>query len=211
VMGLTQNRRVIRLFQAALTNFPALDGMDPVVAKQDLNGGNAANQKEETIKMENILKALGLAATATIDEAVAAITSLKETAGRIPVACKGVLAALGLKDGANDSDKTSELSTMVKTLSDKLAARDVEELVQVAMKAGKITGAQLDWARNYAKTDPEGFNVFAAKAPAVVPMGTDHHEPAPKTEGEELNIAEVMVCKQLSINAETFKKHNKKA
>ncbi len=219
-----KKNRVVKFLHAALTNTPALDGMEPVVAKQDVNGAAAANQKEDTIKMENILKALGLAATATADEAMAAINGLKETAGRVTVACKGVLTALGLNDGASESeavgtivamksgsDKTPELAAQVKALSDKLAARDADELVQVALKAGKISPAQIDWAKNYAKTDPEGFSVFAAKAPAVVPMGNNDKEPAPKKDSQELTEAEVVACKQLGVSAESFKKHNKTA
>ncbi|MCX5785673.1 MAG: phage protease [Elusimicrobia bacterium] len=219
-----KKNRVVKFLHAALTNTPAIDGMEPVVAKQEVNGGNAATKKEETIKMDNILKALGLAATATVDEAIAAITSLKETAGKIPVACKGVLTALGLTDGASESetvgtivamksgsDKTSELAARVKTLSDKLAARDADELVQVALKAGKISPAQNDWAKKYAAEDPEGFKVFVAKAPVVVPMGNEHKEPAPEPTSQELTAAEVVACKQLGISVEDFKKHNKKA
>ncbi len=218
--------RILKFCRAALTNAPSFDGMQPIVAKQEVPGGNAETQKttEETITMKTILEALGLAATATETEAIAAISAMKTAAGNIPVACKGVLTALGLTEKANESeivgtiiamksgsDKTPELATQVKSLSDKLAARDAEELVQVAMKAGKISPAQSDWAKNYASTDPEGFKVFAAKAPVVVALGANSKEPAPKAEGEELNAAELVACKQLGISREDFLKHNKKA
>jgi phage I-like protein len=224
VMLLDKKRRVRSLHSAALTNTPAIDGMEPVVAKQDVNGGDAAIHKEDSIKMDKILNALGLAATATEEEVIAAVNALKAAAGAIPVACKGVITALGLKDGANESevvgtivamksgsDKVTELSAKVTELTGQLTAITAEELVQVALKAGKITAGQLDWARDYAKRDAEGFKVFSAKAPAAVPIGEDHKQPADKKEAAELSVPELAVCKQLGVSAEAFKKHNAKA
>jgi len=229
VMLLDQKtRRVKALLQAALTNFPAIDGMAPVVAKQDTQdpaaAGEAGKNEEEGITMNKIMEALGLAATATENEAMAAITTLKEAAGKMPVACKAVMEALGLKEDAKESEVTGtivamktgsasagDLAAQVKSLSDRLAARDAEELVQLAMKDGKIAPAQAEWAKKYASTDPEGFKVFAAKAPVVVPQGEHGKPPATPPESQELNASELVACKQLGITAEQYKKHNKKA
>ena len=49
--------------------------------------------------------------------------------------------------------------------------RAAEELVQTALKSGKITAAQKEWAVAYALSDKEGFKAFVDKAPVVVPVG----------------------------------------
>lgn len=225
VMLLDQTRRVVRLLGAGLTNFPALDGMVPVVAKRETGGGDAAKPKEEGITMKNILIALGLKENAAESEAVTAIDALKEAAGRmIPVACKGLLTALGLPETATESeavgtvtamksgsDNLTALTAQVKDLREKLAARDADELALAALKGGKISPGQLDWAKKYAAEDPEGFKVFAAKAPVVAQPGEGGKPPADNPQDGEPTAAELVACSQLGIPVETFKKHNKRA
>ena len=210
--------RILKFCHAALTNDPAFDGMEPIVAKE--TGGNAETQKEENLKMKNILELLGLAATATEEEALNAIKALKEAAASGAVACKNVLEALGMKSGATESevtgtimamksgsDKTPELVVKVQQLTAKLAEREADDLVEVAMKSGKISPAQTEWAKNYATKDPEGFKVFTAKAATVVPGPAT--PPPPANPAGELNADQLVICKQLHITPEQFKKHNK--
>jgi len=208
--------RPVKIINAALTNQPAIDGMIPVVNKSQDGGIPAETQKEDTSNMEQILKALGLAATATVEEALTAIDALKNAGQQ--VACKGILTALGLKADATESEATGTILAMktgaettasltqkVNDLTGKLAARDAAELVQVAMKEGKITPAQKEWAVNYAKSDPEGFKVFVAKAAPVIPG--DMSPAAPDKKPDELSETEMVVCKQMGLSKEDFLKH----
>lgn len=165
---------------------------------------------------KEILKLLGLAESATLQDAMAAINKLKTPV--TVVANKGVLDALGLKEGATESEVTgtimamkqgstqvTELANQVKTLTDKLAAMQTTDLVGMAMKEGKITPAQKEWAENYAKTDPEGFQVFVAKAPVVVVQGkviTD--QPA---DGSKIDDTQTQINKMCGVDEETFKKY----
>jgi len=208
--------RPVKFINAALTNQPAIDGMIPVVNKSQDGGIAAETQKEERSNMEQILKALGLAATATVEEALTAIDALKNAGQQ--VACKGILSALGLKATAtesevtgtimamkSDSASTASLTQKLNELTGKLAARDASELVQMAMKEGKVTPAQKEWAEDYAKRDPEGFKVFVAKATPVIP-GT-MPPAAPDKKSDELSETEMVVCKQMGLSKEDFLKH----
>ncbi|HOX23035.1 MAG TPA: phage protease, partial [Elusimicrobiales bacterium] len=213
--------RVMRFINAALTNAPAVDGMVPIVNKSQIAaGGETASDKEEGQNMEQILKALGLAAAATVEDALAAIEALKNAGEQ--VACKDVLAALGLKDSATKSEvtgtimamkagsgETASLAGKVKELTEKIAKRDAEDMVQMAMKDGKVTPAMKDWALKTATADPEGFKVFVAKAPVMVPGETLPPNPPPDGQPTPLNETELMVCKQTGISPEEFRKHNK--
>jgi phage I-like protein len=169
------------------------------------------------VLVNKVLTILGLAADATEDATTAAIASLKDQAAIM--ANKDVLTALGLKDGATASEatatilamkqgdtQTAQLALEVKALKDQLAKKDAGDLVAMAMKDGKIAPAQKDWAEGYAARDPEGFKVFVAKAPVVVPLGTkvtgDGDSP------ERVEETQLQVNKMLGIEDETYKKHN---
>jgi phage I-like protein len=215
------DHRVIRLINVALTNQPNIDGMVPLVNKA--GEYKFATQKEEKIMWKELLKKLGLAETATEADAIAAINKMETAAaagkGAVVVANKSVLTALGLAETATESEVTGtimamkqshtqvgDLATQVKTLQDKLSAGAAADAVALAMKDGKITPAQKEWADKYAATDLAGFKVFVAKAPTVVVMGKVVGDEKP-AEGA-LDEVQIAVNKQMGIDTETFKKYN---
>jgi len=210
--------RVARFLNAALTNAPAIDGMTPVVNKSQ-GGGTAAKTKEDKSNMDKIMQALGLAPDAAPDAALAAIETLK--APRL-AACKSALTALGLPETAKESDvtgaimvmksgsaETAKLAQTVAELKARNSERDAADLVAMAMKEGKVSPAMRDWALNCAKTDPEGFKVFAAKAPVVVPPGEAKPSAPAKGGQTELSETEMHVCKLAGVSKEDFLKTNK--
>ncbi|MCE5333192.1 MAG: phage protease [Desulfobacteraceae bacterium] len=79
-------------------------------------------------------------------------------------------------------------------------------MVAFAIAAGKITPAQKEWAEAYALTDPEGFRLFVAKAPVVVPLG-DLKTGGPKPAGS-IDDAQLQINKMMGISDEVWKKHN---
>ena len=108
----------------------------------------------------------------------------------------------GIVDGVNLREKVEKLEKAA-------AQRDADEAVTKALKAGKITPAQKEWAVSYALNDPKGFADFAAKAPQVVPM--DQIIPdALDTPAGGIDEATRLVCKQLGINEEDVKKYGMK-
>lgn len=162
------------LHSAALTNDPAIDGMVPVTSK------NKPIYKE-TRNMKKLLQLLGLAESATEDQAAEALVALKAKA-ETPVLPKQVICALSLDDKATASEaeatilalkqsRANEQNQEMITLRKEIAEMKADTLVNKAMEDGKITAAQKDWAKEYATRDAKGFEVFVAKAPKVVPMG----------------------------------------
>ena len=65
----------------------------------------------------------------------------------------------------------SVLQQRVAELEKQAASQKAEELVGLALKDGKLSPAQKEWAVAYALSDPKGFAAFVEKAPVVVPMG----------------------------------------
>ena len=95
----------------------------------------------------------------------------------------------------------------VKALEEQLADRDAEQAVEMALKSGKITPAQRDWAKGYALKSPEGFKEFVDKAPQAVPLGEIAGGDKLALKGDQLDEPTMLVCKQLGISEEDVKKY----
>ena len=98
----------------------------------------------------------------------------------------------------------------VKALEEKLADRDAEEAVELALKNGKITPAQRGWAKGYALKSPDGFKEFLEKAPQAVPMSEIAGGDALALKGDKPDEATMLVCKQLGVSAEDVQKYGMK-
>ena len=227
------------LHSLALTNTPAIAGMTPIVNSSTFQGGEtnmnelikklaAALGLGEDADEEQILTAL----SACVEENKA----LKEAAegGKAPgkkpgedgkpedqddgiVANKSVCELLGLKAGASTADVAASIMALkggvdgrVKALEEKLADRDAEEAVELALKSGKITPAQRGWAKGYALKSPDGFKEFLEKAPQAVPMSEIAGGDALALKGDKPDEATMLVCKQLGVSAEDIQKYGMK-
>lgn len=206
------DNKVIHLINAGLTNQPAIDGMVPLV------------NKRKEVSMGKLLEVLGLNPDTNEDEAISAVQALKSQAHEISNLKSEIISALGLKDDATLSEVTgtvmalksaegqageiSNLKSQISSLKAEMAKRDAENLIAGAMKEGKVTPAQKDWASAYAERDPEGFKVFIAKAPVIVQTGEIAGSGTAGV-GSALEEVQMAVNKALGISEETFKKHNK--
>jgi phage I-like protein len=217
------DNKVMRLINVALTNQPNIDGMIPLVNKA--GEAQTSNIKKEESIMKNVLKLLGLTGEATEDQAIVAVNKIiadkQALEGKSAViANKSVIDALGLKEGATESEITGTIMAMkqshgtVETLSTELAGikakltdKEASDAVEQAVNDGKITPAQKDWATDYAKRDLAGFQVFVSKAPVIVVQGrVAGGEKAPEGALDETQLE---INKQCGIDTETFKKYNK--
>ena len=140
------------------------------------------------------------------------------------VANKAVCELLGLKAGAPTEDVTARIMELksgtidgvnvlaeLKTLKAQAAQRDAEEAVTLALKTGRITPAQRDWARSYALADPTGFGAFLEKAPQVVPMGELELGDLKALKSDAVDDATQLVCRQLGVTQEDLEKYGKEA
>ena len=224
------------LHSIALTNTPAIEHMEAIVNSLNFEGGQNTMDF-----LKELAKLLGLGEDATGEQVMEAIKacveenkSLKESAeaakqqppaddGKV-VANKAVCELLGLQAGAATADVTAAIMALkggivggvnlveqVKALEAKLADQDAEKAVEMALKAGKITPAQREWAKGYAIKNLEDFRVFVEKAPQVVPMGNVGGSEIVALKSEGLDEATLLVCKQLGIDPEDVKKYGVEA
>lgn len=233
-----RDQKATAIHSVALTNTPAIDGMFALVNSLDIEdiseGGNIMDLKElakalglpETATEEEIKKA--------VEDAAKAAERLKEMEEKKPedkpgeggkpqevaevVANSTILSMLGLKEGAKTEDvaasimalKTGTPDTQAELLAlkQRMQERDVDEEVQKALKAGKITAAQSGWAKSYALKDMDGFKGFVEKAPVVVPPGKLELKDAPAAPGsDEVDVA---ILKNMGVSMEDVKKYGGK-
>lgn len=175
-----------------------------------------------------VMSALNLPLAATTQEVMSAINGLK-TAQTAVVACTEIMSELGLAAAASKSEALATLRALKQTqaagisveeftvMKNKLAQMDADGLVTEAMKAGKITAAQKDWATQYAKTDQAGFKMFVEKAPVVVVMktvagpgtGGGSGGGSAAAAGQDMTETDIEVMKLMGITPEDFKKYYK--
>lgn len=233
------DNKATALHSIALTNTPAIDGMEPLV-----NSANYKNEQGGTHNMEiikQIAQLLGIAEDTPDDEVFEALKNcieegkaLKDAAAKGPadpaaedqttekmVANKAVCELLGLKAGSPTEDVTAKIMSLksgnidgvnvleeLKALKQHNNTRAADDAVLVALKAGKITAAQKEWAHGYALGDPKGFASFVEKAPQVVPLGEiEFSQKALKN--DKPDEATVIACKQLGVSLEDVAKYGK--
>lgn len=183
VMVRKSDHKACALHSVALTNTPAIDGMFAIVNSAGFPAGTIEIPDEGGENMETLKKLaamLGLPETATEDDVLKAVEALLKKGTEV-VANSTILTMLGLKDDAKTEDVagkiqqlssgTPALEAEVKALKESLAKRDASDAVGAALKEGKISAAQKEWAEAYALKDLEGFKSFCEKAAVVVPTG----------------------------------------
>lgn len=124
--------------------------------------GNDATVGKAVDKIKTLLFAeLGLKGVdATVTKAVEAIAALRTERDSLKT----------LSDTSVPLAKFTALQAEVTQMRTESNERTAAEKVTAALKDGKITPAQGEWAKAYALKDPQGFDAFVAAQPVVVDM-----------------------------------------
>lgn len=219
--------RVSRILRAALTNEPALEVR--ALARHEPDPFSTGEQKTMD---EEELKALCIALGLTADaEPAAIVKAAQDQAAAIKAAAKNekfgaALASLApLVDLAAEAEPAAIATAVSQRLQaepgktvpieqfqavaarlDRLEEKDTVELVEAAVREGRVVPANRDWALGYAKADRKGFEAFLAAAPVVVTPGREVGGAPPRTKGAALDADQLALCKQLGVDPEDYKK-----
>lgn len=228
------DQKAVVLHSAALTNTPAIDGMFAIVNSINID---EFEEGGKTMDLKKLAALLGLSEDATEEQIMQAIKTtigevekLKDEAKKQEVegdegntetvANKVICGLLGID---SKDAKTEDVAAAIMALKnpanfvpvnefnkliERLDKKDGDELVTKALKAGKISAAQKDWAEEYALKDPEGFKKFVEKAPQAVPMGEIELDDVKKDNGK-LSDTTIAVCKMLGVSEEDLEKYGK--
>lgn len=221
VMVRERDQKAVILHSAALTNTPAITGMFAIVNSMNIN----SFEDEGGTQMEfqkNLAKILGLDENATPEEILKVIEALaKKVQADNPqtlVANKTIMDLLGLADDAKTEDAAAAIMALkakpsqtneIEELRKRLDQKEADELVIKALKSGKITPAQKEWAQAYALKDQKGFANFIEKAPSVVPMDPILENEDPKAKAKVTDEVTMAVCKQIGVSKEDIEKYGK--
>lgn len=226
------------LHSVALTNTPAIDGMFAIANSEDIDieDDNVSDKEGGKNKMELqvLIKLLGLDEKATEEQVKEALEKLvttkteegqpkkqegeeKDGEGQV-IANSTILTLLGLQDSAKTEDVAAKIislknggdgiATQFLAMKQQMEEKEASESVELALKEGKISASQSEWAKNYALKDPDGFKKFMEKAPKAVPMGRMDFVAAPKSKLKDEDV-DVLVLKNLGFNEEEIHKMTK--
>jgi phage I-like protein len=213
------------LHLAALTNFPALLGMDAVVAA--LNTQLPTQEPRMATLLAALIASLGLPATTTEAECTAAVTALKAQADaaktKTPLSA-ALTTALGISatadetavlsaidtikkagGGANPAavELVTKLTTQVAELTARLDGDKVISAVDAAIAAKKLVPAQRDTYIDMGKKDMAMLTAVLAAAP-VIP-GLDGQAAHLQAEGNgtgtaALTATQSLIAKSLGVD-----------
>ncbi len=224
VLTRKSDSKAVVLHSLALTNTPAINGMFAIVNSVNFYTYNTPTGGKE-MDLQRIKELLGLPAETPEEDVMNALVKVlekvKDAPDSKPEEDKEVVAnsvILGLLELPADS-KTEDVTTKIMALKagvsrqnqeiqetmERLRQRDADDAVMMALKAGKITAAQKDWAKEYALKDRKGFDSFVEKAPAVVPVGKLDTTEAPKNK-EKVEVDE-FILKATGLSKEDLEKY----
>ncbi|MBK1614990.1 hypothetical protein CKO44_16090 [Rubrivivax gelatinosus] len=220
---------VVEVVMGALTNYPAIDGMEPLALRAAATFGLTGHHTQEPAVaklLSAVCMALSLPAATTEDQAVTAIQALKAGTGD-PL--KDVRTALGLQaeaDGtaivaactalkANQVDPAKfvplavveQVKGALAALSAKLQGDEISKLVEAGLAEGKLLPAQEAWARDLGKTNLAALTSYLATAQPIAALTstqTGGRGPGAKND-KGLTADEMAVCSAMGLTPEQFK------
>jgi phage I-like protein len=179
-----ETRKPLSLMHLGLTNVPAIKNLPPLVAKW---GGDktslaaagvrlpasAVKEGEVVLQLKRVLDlgpdaGHGVVWRKTLEGFRELGTTLDLPAEASWSSCLGRVQALKAAAAGTDT-----LRQEVLALKTRLAEESANRSVREALKAGKVSPAQKDWALEYYRRDPEGFAAYVSRAPQVVPAGAE--------------------------------------
>lgn len=223
---------VLDIHMAALTNTPAIDGMQPLELRAAATFGLHEEEEPMNKLLLAICTALALNAESTTeDQAVAALTAhfkadpladVRKALGVAddakPEAMVAACTALRTKAEASSADPSKfvpiaqfeALKTDFVALSAKLQGNEVAELVEKGLADGRLLPAQKDWATELGKKDVAALTAYLESAQPIAALRGSQTggKPPEKTDANPhaLTAEELAVCSATGIAPEAFAK-----
>jgi phage I-like protein len=223
-----QTGDVLDLQMGALTNSPAIDGMEALSLRAAATFGLTLETPEDTSVnplLKAVLAALGLTETTTEEQAIAALSAhqanraaQRKLLGLDDQATDEALmaACTGLKAKATTTepdpakyvpvDVMKDLQSQVAVLSAQLNGDKAERLIQTALEDGRLLKPMEGWARDLAKKDIAALNAYLDAAKPIAALSKTQTEGVPPVVDEKtgLTAEQLAVCSALDIKPADF-------
>ena len=225
---------VTGVLMAAITNYPALLGMDPLgaelSARLQAQFSPDHNPTESRMDLAQLVALLGLATGADAAAVLSAITALKAKAeapapataplsaavatalGVAPTAddATALTAITALKCGGSSSTQViAALQSQLATLTNKLNVDEVEALVAQAVADCKLLPVQRTWATELGKKNVADLKAYLAHAPKLLPSvggQTGGIDPSANGGAAALNAAQAEVLSNMGVSTDAYAK-----
>ncbi len=217
---------VLDLHMGALTNNPAIDGMQSIALRAAATFG--INQEDDSMDLlKALLAALGLPETTNQDQAIAALTARLETNSKLRIALSLdenadadsiVTACTALKAKAEKVDPAKfvpvetvqALQTEMAALSARISTRDekdVTALIDAALEDGRLMKPLEAWARDLGKSDVAALTAYlgAAQPLAALSGSQTFGKPPVIDDKTGLSADELAVCTAMGVDPKDFK------
>jgi phage I-like protein len=230
VFAYNKKGEIVTILHVALTNDPALDGLGELAVAAATLLLTDENEKESlSMDLEELLSnvrwMLNLPTLATQEEIAAELQKAvdKIKAGNPETAAAGFnLAELvqarntqiaALTSAVPDPAKYVPISTMqtmqeqIATLTAQINGKTVDDLVEVALSAGKLLPAQESWARDLGKSNLAALTSYLDTAQPVAALSgiqSGGKSPDAETGTGGLSDEQLAVCTQMGISKEDF-------
>lgn len=201
VIGFATNGDVTGLYMAALTNNPAILGMDEVLtaaASMQFAPLNASiTQESQTMSLlEKLIALLKLPAESTEDDVVAAIQKLIDT--KAPDAAKPdpakfvPVAAL------------TALHGQVASLNAQLNTQSLESVIQNGLDSHRLLPSMVDWAREFGAKDTAALSAYISNLPVVAALNGTQSKDQPQAKAGELTESQVALCAAMGVSEKDY-------
>lgn len=213
----TDGKRITRIINVALTNLPAMYGINPLMASELENNSNMLPKLAEMLGLDP--------ATCTEQDVMTALETMQKEMADLkakadgpvstpmpmavdPMKCSEVDEVIMLSGISDKDDWKSAIVTLsneVKTLRTEKQTARVATVVEDAIKARKLTPAQRDSFIKLGMKDLEMLSEIIANTSVVIP------EPSNQPENKNilaLSDIERKTCRQLNISEEAYLAQN---
>jgi len=195
---------------AALTNTPAVDGMNEVAALAAKY--NNLPQEDNTMDRELLIAMLSLSADASDDDIKSAIAALKQAA---KTSGEQGVEITALKQTQFDPAKHIDLATFegvkieLATLKQKCLDTEVGDLVAAGLEDGRLLPAQKQWAQDLGESNIAALKAYLDTATGIAALkGKQTGGKAPEGDKTQaLSETEVAVCSQMGVSPEEYLKN----
>lgn len=208
---------VRKIFHAALTNTPALDGMEEAMVAASVNLLQEDNPMDKKL-LAALCALFALKADASEADITEKVTALSAAKGNSPVDVLDVYAKLAEKEqsvaalstqvGNPDPSKFVPVDQVVALQADfnalktSVEADKKEALITAALSQGKLAPALKDWAQSLSV---EALSAYLEKAPAMAALsGEPQAKDDPEQKVAALSAAESAAAKALGLSEKDY-------
>lgn len=205
---------VLGFMHAALTNTPALDGMEEVASLAAAKfQASDTTQEDNLMERSELIAALGLSADASDADIKSAIAALKLKADTADTQGETITA---LKQTQFDPAQHIDLKTFEDTKAELATLKqanldsEVEALVTAGLDDGRLVKGQEAWARKLGASDIAALKQYLDDATGLAALKgnqTKGKKPEGGEENTQLSDTELAICTQMGLSPEEYLKN----